>query len=608
MEHYEHSVVSQSHHRDREKEEPSRADEEKSVGNRNMNTFLFQYVKHARSVLTLTIICGILIAVVTIAQMVFLSRIVNKVFLFHQNLGEVSPLLVLLLGAIIMRAGLVWIREVTAQEGAIRVKSELRKRLFTHLLELGPAYSKGEATGELVTTISEGIERLDAYVSRYFPQMALSVIVPFLIVAYILPLDWMSGVLLLVTGPIIPLLMFLVGSYSEKHVQRQWLVLSLMSTHFLDTVQGLPTLKLFGRSRAAQERIGRISERFREKTLKMLKVAFLSGMVLEFMVAIAIGLVAVTLGVRLLDGGISFEEAFLVLLLAPEFYRPLRELGVQHHAGMEGKAAAKRMSEILQTPVSIHTHEASAKRPINQLTITFTDVTYTYPGSEHPALKRVHLMLSPGTCTALVGRSGAGKSTLVNLLLRFMDVDDGRITANDIPLTSLPVETWREYVGLVPQRPYLFYGSVLDNIRLACPTASNEEVERVADLAGAAEFIHQLPEGYATEIGERGVRLSAGQAQRIAIARAFLKNAPLLILDEPTSSLDPESELLIRRALKKLMDNRTVLVIAHRYNTIANAQQVAVLEEGELVEVGEPATLLEHKGAYSRLMHGQGKA
>ncbi|HYL42465.1 MAG TPA: ATP-binding cassette domain-containing protein, partial [Ktedonobacteraceae bacterium] len=199
-------------------------------------------------------------------------------------------------------------------------------------------------------------------------------------------------------------------------------------------------------------------------------------------------------------------------------------------------------------------------------------------------------------------------STLVNLLLRFMDVDDGRITANDIPLTSLPVETWREYVGLVPQRPYLFYGSVLDNIRLACPTASNEEVERVADLAGAAEFIHQLPEGYATEIGERGVRLSAGQAQRIAIARAFLKNAPLLILDEPTSSLDPESELLIRRALKKLMDNRTVLVIAHRYNTIANAQQVAVLEEGELVEVGEPATLLEHKGAYSRLMHGQGKA
>jgi ABC-type multidrug transport system fused ATPase/permease subunit len=196
----------------------------------------------------------------------------------------------------------------------------------------------------------------------------------------------------------------------------------------------------------------------------------------------------------------------------------------------------------------------------------------------------------------------------VNLLLRFMDVHGGRITVNDIPLTKLPIETWRGYVGLVPQRPYLFYGSVLDNIRLACPTASNEEVERVADLAGATEFIHQLPQGYATEIGERGVRLSAGQAQRIAIARAFLKDAPLLILDEPTSSLDPESELHIRRALKKLMDKRTVLVIAHRYNTIANAQQVAVLEEGELVEVGEPAMLLEHDGAYSRLMHGQRKA
>ncbi|MFL5625283.1 MAG: thiol reductant ABC exporter subunit CydD [Ktedonobacteraceae bacterium] len=573
-----------------------------------MNTYLFQQVKHARWHMIITIMCGVLVTVVVIAQMVFLSRIVNNVFLFHKSLGDVSLLLLLLSGTIVVRTGCVWMREVSAQEGAIQVKSELRKRLFAHLLQLGPAYSKGEATGELVATASEGIERLDAYVSRYLPQIVLSVLVPLLIVAYILPLDWASGVLLLVTGPIIPLLMFLVGSYAEKHVERQWLVLSHMSAHFLDTVQGLPTLKLFGCSDAARERIGRISDRFRERTLKMLRVAFLSGMILEFMIAAAIGLIAVTLGVRLINGGISFESAFLVLLLAPEFYRPLRELGVQRHAGMEGKAAAKRISEILETPVPINTEAISTKRPVNQLSISFSDVAYTYPGSERPALKKIDLTLLPGTCTALVGRSGAGKSTLVNILLRFMDVHKGRITVNDIPLAELPVETWREYIGLVPQKPYLFYGSVLDNMRMARPTASDEEVRRAAELAGATEFIQQLPQGYATEIGERGVRLSAGQAQRIAIARAFLKDAPLLILDEPTSSLDPESEVLIRQALKHLMHKRTVLVIAHRYNTIANAQQIAVLEDGELVEVGEPAMLLERDGAYARLMQGQRKA
>src|SRR6266496_428882 len=330
-----------------------------------MNYTLFRQVKFAWVPLILTVIYGILGAVAVIAQMTFLSRIVNKVFLFHEGLTQVWPLLLLLSGAIIARAGLVWIREVTAQDGAIRIKSELRQRLFVHLLQLGPIYCKGESTGELVTTVSEGIERLDAYVSRYLPQIALSAFVPLLIAAYILPLDWTSAVLLLVTGPIIPLLMIMVGSYAEEHIQRQWIALARMSAHFLDIVQGLPTLKLFGRSEAQSARIAQVSETFRDKTMKVLRIAFLSGAVLEFMTAIAIGLIAVTLGVRLLNGGISFEQAFLVLLLAPEFYRPLRELGVHRHAGMEGKAAAKRIIEILETSVPVNTDAASTKRPTN---------------------------------------------------------------------------------------------------------------------------------------------------------------------------------------------------------------------------------------------------
>lgn len=567
-----------------------------------MKKELFRQIKYARNALILTITLGVLGATAMIAQMALLSRVVDLVFLTHQDLAQVSSLLFLLVGTFVVRAGIVWVREVTAQQGAIRVKSDLRERLFAHLLQLGPAYSRGERTGELVATLSEGIERLDVYVSRYVPQMALSVLVPLLIAAYILPLDWTSAVLLLVTGPVIPLLMILVGSYAEAHIQRQWIALSRMSAHFLDMVQGLPTLKLFGRSEAQSARIAQVSDTFRDKTLKVLRIAFLSGAVLEFLTAIAIGLVAVTLGVRLLNGGITFEQAFLVLLLAPEFYRPLRELGVHRHAGMEGKAAAKRIAEILETPLPLQAGAVAFKRPTGQLTIAFTDIMFTYPGSDRPALQGVNLTLPARTCTALVGRSGAGKSTLVNLLLRFMDVQGGGITANGIPITDLPAEAWRGYVALVPQRPYLFCGSVRANIRLAHPGASDDEVARVAELAGAAVFISQLPQGYDTEIGERGTRLSAGQVQRIAIARAFLKDAPLLVLDEPTSSLDPESETLIRQALERLVQDRTVLVIAHRLNTIAHAEQIAVLEDGQLVEVGCYDELMRRSGPYARLV------
>ncbi|HEY4388356.1 MAG TPA: thiol reductant ABC exporter subunit CydD, partial [Ktedonobacteraceae bacterium] len=571
-----------------------------------MKSRLFQHVRYARTAISITIMFGILSAIVMIVQMNLLSKVVTQVFLDHKNLHDVFPLLLFLLAAIVVRASFLWGRERTAQQGAIRVKSILRRRVFAHLLNLGPAYAKGEQTGELVVTVSEGIERLDAYFSRYLPQVVLSVVVPLLVLIDIFPFDWASGVLLLVTAPIIPLLMILIGSHAEEHIQRQWGALSRMGAHFLDCVQGLTTLTLFGTSERERQRIIAISDHFREKTLKVLRVAFLSGMVLEFMTAFAIALVAVTLGIRLLDNGIHFEQAFLILLLAPEFYRPLRDLGTQRHAAMDGKSASARICEILDTPVPV-------RAPANcidslaqdvECTIEIKNVGFIYSGSEKPALQDINLSLKPQTCTALVGRSGAGKSTLVNLLMRFNEISSGEIQVNGLPLTGLPLELWREQVSLVPQRPYLFYGSVRENILLARPRASAEEVAEAARLAGAADFIAQLPHGYETLLGERGARLSAGQIQRIALARAFLKNAPLLILDEPTSNLDPRSELLIRQALKQLLVNRTVLVIAHRLNTIALADQIAVLEEGRLVEVGSSADLLlQHGSSYSQLMH-----
>jgi ATP-binding cassette subfamily C protein CydD len=562
-------------------------------------------LRQIRAMLWLVVGCGLIATALTIAQMFLLSEIVARVFLAHGTLPQVLSPLFWLLAIIVVRAMVIWGREVLARRGAVRVKTDLRQRLFAHLLRLGPAFCQGERTGELVATATEGIERLDPYISRYLPQTYLSVLAPLLILVFVFPLDWASAVLLLITAPIIPLLMFLIGSYAEQHMQRQWLALSRMSAHFLDVIQGLTTIKLFGREMAERERIARISEGFRTKTMHVLRIAFLSGGVLELMTTAAIGLVAVTLGIRLLNGGISFADAFLVLLLAPEFYRPLRDLGTHRHAGMEGKASAQRIAEILATPLPVQSITTSAQRPAQPLTLTLTDLSYTYPDTTAPALQDVTLTLRPGTCTALVGRSGAGKSTLVNLLLRFLDAQSGSISVNGLSLAELPVEMWRNYIALVPQRPYLFAGSVAANLRLARPEASFEEIEQAAEQAGALEFIQQLPQGFDTEIGEQGGRLSAGQLQRLALARAFLKDAPLLILDEPTSHLDPESEALFRRSLERLLPGRTALIIAHRYNTIANADQVAVLAAGRLSECGSPASLLAHESAFAQLVESQ---
>jgi ATP-binding cassette, subfamily C, bacterial CydD len=572
-----------------------------------MNRDLLRHAGSARASLVLTVALGLLAAVATIGQLVALSGVVDGVFLGGMDLAGARGQLLLLLGASVLRSGLLWGREVAAQRGAVLVKSELRERLFEHVLRLGPSYTRGERTGELTTTATEGVEKLDAYVGRYLPQMFLSVLVPLFIAGYIFPLDPSSAILLLVTAPIIPVLMVLVGGYAEEQTRRQWRALSLMGASLLDALQGLTTLKIFGRSADESKKVAATSEEFRERTMKVLRYAFLSGFVLEFMTAAAIALVAVTLGVRVISGNMPFEEAFLVLLLAPEFYKPLRELGVHRHAGMEGSAAADRISEILATPVRVRQGPGARGRVSDGLTIEFFGASYTYPGSGQAALSNLTLALPAGTRTALVGRSGSGKSTLVNLLMRFVDPESGTIRANGVKITDLPAKTWRENVALVPQRPHLFNGSVLENIRIARPGASREEVEKAAELAGAAEFIRRLPDGYGTEIGERGGRLSGGEAQRMAIARAFLKDVPVLVMDEPTSSLDPESERLVRDALELLTSGRTVLVIAHRLGTVNRADRIAVLDDGRLAELGTHRELIRRNGPYASLMNAYGR-
>jgi ATP-binding cassette subfamily C protein CydD len=363
-----------------------------------VNRELLRQVGSARVSLGATVGIGVLVAVATIFQMVSLAKVVNLVFVEGGSLGDVKTPLSLLLAASVLRSVLLWAREVTAQRGAVRVKSELRERLFGHLMKLGPAHAKGERTGELATTATEGVERLDAYFARYLPQMVLSVLVPLLIAIYVFPLDWSSAVLLLATAPVIPVMMILVGSYAEEHVKRQWTALSRLGAHFLDAVQGLKTLKVLGRSEAETEKVAAASEGFRSRTMKVLRYAFLSGFVLEFITAMAIALVAVTLGVRVVSGNMPFEEAFVVLLLAPEFYKPLRELGVHRHAGMEGSAAAERIFEILNTPLPVSGGPKSGSPEPGGLTVEFSGLGYAYPTAtvRRSRTSRSRWRLAPG--------------------------------------------------------------------------------------------------------------------------------------------------------------------------------------------------------------------
>jgi ATP-binding cassette subfamily C protein CydCD len=535
-----------------------------------------------------------------------LSLMISQVFLDGLGLGQVKAALQLLLELFLLRAASAWGMEAAASAAAQHVKTSLRRQLFAHLLDLGPGFTHGERTGELVNTATEGIEALDAYFSQYLPQLALAALVPLTLLAFIFPLDWLSGLVLLLTAPLIPLFMVLIGSLAEALTRRQWQSLSRMSAYFLDVLQGLTTLKIFGRSRAQAKVIAQVSERYRQTTLGVLRVAFLSALALEMIATLSTAVVAVEIGLRLLYGRLAFEQAFFVLLLAPEFYLPLRLLGTRFHAGMAGVAAAERILSILETKrpgrSMVESQGATAlPEDLSGLEICFNEVHYTYPDGRS-GLNSASFELVPGKVTALVGPSGSGKSTLASLLLRFIEPDQGQIEVNSAPLSAIPAGEWRRRVAWVPQEPYLFAGSVAENIRLARPEASQAEIEAAAKFAYAHDFIRGLPQGYDTSLGERGARLSGGQAQRIALARAFLKDAPLLILDEPTSNLDPENEALIEQATTRLLAGRTTLVIAHRLNTVARASRIIVLENGRVAEQGAPTELQARPGTYQRLL------
>lgn len=569
--------------------------------------------------LALTIGLGFIVGIIIVGQAHTLSLIVDRVFLQKQTLNEVRSLLIVLAVLALIRFIFTWGSESAGKKLAVGVKTELRGRLSRHLLELGPAYTMEERSGELANTLTSGVEALDAYFSQYLPQVALALIMPLTILIAVFPNEPLSGFVLLVTAPLIPLFMILIGNAAESLTQRQWTTLSRLAAHFLDIIQGLPTLKLFGRARDQLHIIARISDDYRKTTMGVLRVAFLSALVLEMLATISVAVIAVEIGIRVMRGHIDFLSAFFILILAPDFYQPLRLLGSRFHAGMDGVAAANRIFTILEKqparnpqiaqvnphhPTSLPAHLPSLNQILSHnFCIRFENVGVSYQEGQRQALQEISFEIERGQHIALVGASGAGKSTIAALLMRFIEPTSGRIFLDDIPFARIDAKTWRQHIAWMPQRPYLFNMSIADNIRLGQPHANQKAVINAAKQAFGHDFIQTFPEGYGTIVGERGARLSSGQAQRIALARAFLRDAPFVILDEPTANLDPETEEQIQQAITRLLQGRTALIIAHRLNTITRVQRLLVIQDGQIIETGDHTTLVARPhGVYRQLI------
>ncbi|MFI6009317.1 thiol reductant ABC exporter subunit CydD [Streptomyces sp. NPDC051243] len=539
---------------------------------------LLRYARATRLFLIAVVGLGTVGAGLVIAQAMLIAEAVVGAFQHGMSASELSTPLLLLAAVAVGRAAVAWLTELAAHRAGAAVKSELRGRLLERAAELGPGWLTGQRTGSLVALATRGVDALDDYFSRYLPQLGLAVVVPVAVLARIVTEDWVSAAIIVGTLPLIPIFMMLIGWATQSRMDRQWRLLSRLSGHFLDVVAGLPTLKVFGRAKAQAESIRRITGEYRRATMRTLRIAFISSFALELLSTLSVALVAVTIGMRLVHGEMYLYDGLVILVLAPEAYLPLRQVGAQYHAAAEGLSAAEEIFEVLETPVPV---SGSAAVPKGTVSFEFEGVSVRYPGRSVDAVSDVSFAIEHGETVALVGPSGAGKSTLLNALLGFVRPADGRVLVGGADLAELDLEEWRSRIAWVPQRPHLYAGTIAENVRLARPDADDAAVRRALEDAGALEFVDALPRGMDTVLGEDGSGLSAGQRQRLALARAFLADRPVLLLDEPTAALDGATEAEVVEAVRRLAVGRTVLLVVHRPALLGVADRVVRLAEAD---------------------------
>ncbi len=545
---------------------------------------LWRQSMHRKGLLLGSCLCGILCAGVILGQAFTLAGILDQVFLHGGDFYAVLPELIQLTVLVTLRFVLQALEENLAFLLGQGVQMDLRQAMLQKIAALGPVAMGQEQKGQVMYLLNEGIGTLESYFSKYLPQLFQAAVIPLLFLCFILPRDLLSGVILLLTAPLVPFFMMLIGKWTGKVNAKQWKIINRLSGYLHDVMAGLTTLKLLNQSARQREKIAQVGEDYAQATLAVLRWAFLSSLALELFTTISIALVSVGLGLRLVEGQLDFATAFFILLAAPEFYQPLRTLGAHFHTSLNTREAAAELfafldKEELITEVTMD----RAQVPMVEL----RHVSARYPGSEVSALQDISFTVAPGEVVA--GRSGSGKTTVLNLLQGFLKPQDGEITMQCAP-------------AVIQQRPYIFAGSILDNLRFGSENLSEERILEVCRQTGLAELLRQLPDGLHTQVGQGGAGLSGGQRQMIAMVRAICQQKNLILLDEATANLDLLTEQQLNRSLRQLLQGRTVLLVAHRLTTLQLADRVIVLEKGAVIEQGTPKELLGQRGAYYELV------
>jgi len=557
------------------------------VADREAARYLSGLARQARFKIGLAVGAGFASGLLLLVQAGVIAHVMHAAIVEGTARADLMPALWALLAVYVARGLCAWGAEVAGFSAAARVRSTLRRELYSHIARLGPAYVGGRHSGDLATVLIEHVDALDGYFARFLPQMALAVLVPLTLLAAIFPVNWVVGGMLLLAAPFVPLFMSLIGMGAAAASAKQFQALARMGGYFLDRLQGLTTLKLFGQARRELDLIGRVSDEYRQRTMGVLRIAFLSSAVLEFFSAMAVAVVAVYVGFSLLgyvrfgpSGGVTLATGLFVLMLAPEFFLPLRQLAAHYHDRAAAVAAAGQILTLLETPAP----PRGGIRPpsgAGPMALDMAAVSFAHGSGEgaRPVLREVSLSVAAGERVALVGPSGAGKSTIIGLFLGFIRPDAGTVTIGGLEVGRIDPATVTAWVS---QNPHLFHGTIRENIRLARPAATDAEVDEAARAAHVSDFAARLPKGLDTPIGQRGYGISGGEARRVALARAYLKDSPVLLLDEPTAGLDIENERLVLAALDRLARGRTVLVATHSASGIGWAQRRIEVGGGRL--------------------------
>ncbi|WP_308560848.1 cysteine/glutathione ABC transporter permease/ATP-binding protein CydD [uncultured Klebsiella sp.] len=551
---------------------------------------------------------GVVSGLLIVAQAWLLARILHRMIM--ENIPATALLLpfTLLVLVFVLRAWLVWLRERVGFQAGQYIRTEIRRQVLNRLQQAGPAWIQGKPAGSWATLILEQIDDMHDYYARYLPQMTLAACVPLLIVITIFPDNWAAALILLGTAPLIPLFMALVGMGAADANRRNFLALARLSGHFLDRLRGMETLRIFHRGNAETDNIRQASEDFRQRTMEVLRLAFLSSGVLEFFTSLSIALVAVYFGFSYLGElnfghygtGVTLMSGFLALILAPEFFQPLRDLGTFYHAKAQAIGAADSLKTFMETPLAQAERGEKILSDNEMVSLEARDLLIKSPEGKVLA-GPLNFSLRAGERVVLVGQSGSGKSSLLNTLTGFLPYD-GSLSVNGVELNSLDANHWRSLLSWVGQNPQLPAATLRENVLLACPEATETQLQLALDKAWVSEFISQLPQGINTPPGDQAGRLSVGQAQRVAVARALLMPCRLLLLDEPAASLDAHSEQRVMQALTDASMQQTTLMITHQLEDLAQWDAIWVMQDGQIVEQGSYSQLASAGGPFSRLL------